>query len=47
LQSFHVGNVGVCDILQAIATEKIQSQLEMVAKRIAQQTSKVDQTTIY
>src|SRR5271166_3454157 len=41
VQSFHVENAGIRDMLQDIAVE------EMVGKLIAQHTSKIDQTPIY
>ena len=46
VQSFHVENAGIRDMLQDIAMEEF-SHLEMVGKLIAQHTSKVDQTAVY
>src|SRR3954471_1239578 len=46
VQSFHVENAGIRDMLQDIAMEEF-SHLEMVGKLIAQHTSKVDQTGVY
>ena len=46
VQSFHVENAGIRDMLQDIAMEEF-SHLEMVGKLIAQHTSKMDQTTVY
>ena len=43
VQSFHVENAGIRDMLQDIAMEEF-SHLEMVGKLIAQHTSKMDQT---
>ena len=44
VQSFHVENAGIRDMLQDIAIEEF-SHLEMVGKLIAQHTSKLDQTS--
>ena len=46
VQSFHVENAGIRDMLQDIAMEEF-SHLEMVGKLIAQHTSKIDQTPVY
>ena len=46
VQSFHVENAGIRDMLQDIAMEEF-SHLEMVGKLIAQHTSKIDQTEVY
>jgi Mn-containing catalase len=46
VQSFHVENAGIRDMLQDIAMEEF-SHLEMVGKLIAQHTSKLDQTEVY
>ena len=46
VQSFHVENAGIRDMLQDIALEEF-SHLEMVGKLIAQHTSKIDQTPVY
>jgi Mn-containing catalase len=46
VQSFHVENAAIRDMLQDIAMEEF-SHLEMVGKLIAQHTSKIDQTTVY
>jgi len=46
VQSFHVENAGIRDMLQDIAMEEF-SHLEMVGKLIAQHTSKIDQTAVY
>jgi len=46
VQSFHVENAGIRDMLQDIAMEEF-SHLEMVGKLIAQHTSKMDQTDVY
>jgi Mn-containing catalase len=46
VQSFHVENAGIRDMLQDIALEEF-SHLEMVGKLIAQHTSKIDQTDVY
>ena len=47
MQSFHVENADIRDMLQDIAIEEF-SHLEMVGKLIAQHTSKlVDQTSIH
>jgi len=46
VQSFHVENAGIRDMLQDIAVEEF-SHLEMVGKLIAQHTSKLDQTAVY
>jgi Mn-containing catalase len=45
VQSFHVENAGIRDMLQDIAIEEF-SHLEMVGKLIAEHTSKLDQTSI-
>ena len=42
VQSFHVENAGIRDMLQDIAIEEF-SHLEMVGKLIAQHTSELDQ----
>ena len=44
VQSFHVENAGIRDMLQDIAIEEF-SHLEMVGKLIAQHTSKLDQAS--
>jgi Mn-containing catalase len=46
VQSFHVTDAGVRDMLQDIAIEEF-SHLEMVGKLIEQHTSKLDQTPVY
>jgi Mn-containing catalase len=46
VQSFHIENAGIRDMLQDIAMEEF-SHLEMVGKLIALHTSKVDQTEVY
>ena len=46
VQSFHVENAGIRDMLQDIAMEEF-SHLEMVGKLIAAHTSKIDQTAVY
>ncbi len=46
VQSFHVTNPGIRDMLQDIAMEEF-SHLEMVGKLIVQHTAKVDQTDVY
>ena len=46
VQSFHVEDAGIRDMLQDIAIEEF-SHLEMVGKLIAQHTSKMDQTDVY
>lgn len=46
VQSFHVENAGIRDMLQDIAIEEF-GHLEMVGKLIAQHTSKIDQTPVY
>src|ERR1700687_2471588 len=46
VQSFHVENAGIRDMLQDIALEEF-CHLEMVGKLIAQHTSKMDQTSVY
>ena len=46
VQSFHVENAGIRDMLQDIAIEEF-SHLEMVGKLIAQHTSQLDQTSIH
>ena len=46
VQSFHVENAAIRDMLQDIALEEF-SHLEMVGKLIAQHTSKIDQTAVY
>jgi Mn-containing catalase len=46
VQSFHVENAGIRDMLQDIALEEF-SHLEMVGKLIALHTSKIDQTAVY
>ena len=46
VQSFHVENAAIRDMLQDIAIEEF-SHLEMVGKLIAQHTSKIDQTEVY
>jgi Mn-containing catalase len=45
VQSFHVENAGIRDMLQDIAIEEF-SHLEMVGKLIAQHTSKLDQASL-
>ena len=45
VQSFHVEDAGIRDMLQDIAIEEF-SHLEMVGKLIAQHTSKIDQTKV-
>jgi Mn-containing catalase len=46
VQSFHVENAGIRDMLQDIAIEEF-GHLEMVGKLIAQHTSEIDQTPVY
>ena len=46
VQSFHVTDAGIRDMLQDIAMEEF-SHLEMVGKLIVQHTSKLDQTPVY
>jgi Mn-containing catalase len=46
VQSFHITDAGVRDMLQDIAIEEF-SHLEMVGKLIEQHTSKLDQTPVY
>ncbi len=46
VQSFHVEDAGIRDMLQDIAIEEF-SHLEMVGKLIAQHTSKLDQAAVY
>jgi Mn-containing catalase len=46
VQSFHVENAGIRDMLQDIAIEEF-GHLEMVGKLIAQHTSKLDQTAVF
>jgi Mn-containing catalase len=46
VQSFHVEDAGIRDMLQDIAIEEF-SHLEMVGKLIAQHTAKIDQTAVY
>ena len=46
VQSFHVTNPGIRDMLQDIAMEEF-SHLEMVGKLIVQHTAKLDQTAVY
>ena len=46
VQSFHVEDAGLRDMLQDIAIEEF-SHLEMVGKLIALHTSKMDQTAVY
>jgi Mn-containing catalase len=46
VQSFHVENAAIRDMLQDIALEEF-SHLEMVGKMIAQHTAKLDQTEVY
>jgi len=46
VQSFHVEDAGIRDMLQDIAIEEF-SHLEMVGKLIAQHTSKIDQTPVF
>src|SRR6202030_3870715 len=46
VQSFHVENAAIRDMLQDIAIEEF-SHLEMVGKLISQHTSKIDQTPVY
>ena len=46
VQSFHVENAAIRDMLQDIAIEEF-NHLEMVGKLIAQHTAKLDQTDIY
>jgi Mn-containing catalase len=46
VQSFHVENAGIRDMLQDIAIEEF-SHLEMVGKLIAQHTSELDQTSVH
>ena len=45
VQSFHVEDAGIRDMLQDIAIEEF-GHLEMVGKLIAQHTSKIDQTPV-
>jgi len=46
VQSFHVEDAGIRDMLQDIAIEEF-GHLEMVGKLIAQHTAKLDQTAVY
>ena len=46
VQSFHITDPGIRDMLQDIAIEEF-SHLEMVGKLIEQHTSKLDQTAVY
>lgn len=46
VQSFHVEDAAIRDMLQDIALEEF-SHLEMVGKLIAQHTQKIDQTDVY
>lgn len=46
VQSFHVEDAGIRDMLQDIAIEEF-GHLEMVGKLIALHTSKIDQTNVY
>jgi Mn-containing catalase len=46
VQSFHVENAAIRDMLQDIAIEEF-SHLEMVGKLIAQHTSELDQTSVH
>jgi Mn-containing catalase len=46
VQSFHVEDAGIRDMLKDIALEEF-SHLEMVGQLIAQHTSKIDQTPVY
>src|ERR1700712_1704598 len=46
VQSFHVEDAAIRDMLQDIAIEEF-SHLEMVGKLIAQHTSRIDQTPVY
>ena len=46
VQSFHVENAGIRDMLQDIAIEEL-SHLEMVGKLIAQHTCELDQTSVH
>jgi Mn-containing catalase len=46
VQSFHVEDAAIRDMLQDIAIEEF-SHLEMVGKLIAQHTSKIDQTAAF
>jgi Mn-containing catalase len=46
VQSFHVTDAGIRDMLQDIAIEEF-SHLEMVGKLIEQHTQKLDQTDVY
>src|SRR6202045_4474050 len=46
VQSFHVEDAGIRDMLQDIAMEEF-GHLEMVGKLISQHTSKMDQTSVY
>jgi Mn-containing catalase len=46
VQSFHVENAAIRDLLQDIAIEEF-GHLEMVGKLIAQHTSKLDQTSVH
>lgn len=46
VQSFHVENASIRDMLQDIAMEEF-SHLEMVGKLIAQHTSRIDQSDVY
>ena len=46
VQSFHVENAAIRDMLQDISIEEF-SHLEMVGKLIAQHTSEIDQTSVH
>ena len=46
MQSFHVENGSIRDMLQDITIEEL-SHLEMVGKSIARLASKIDQTAVY
>jgi Mn-containing catalase len=46
VQSFHVEDAGIRDMLQDIAMEEF-SHLEMVGKLIAEHTSRIDQTAVH
>src|SRR5271170_4173655 len=46
VQSFHVEDAGIRDMLQDIAMEEF-GHLEMVGKLIVQHTSKIDQKAVY
>jgi Mn-containing catalase len=46
VQSFHITNAAIRDMLQDIALEEF-SHLEMVGELIVQHTSKIDQTPVY